>query len=1267
MANVTTPTESTLPVAGGDIIAAPLSGWITNLKNFVEGANIDENNVDYTSFDGIVVKAQTQTLSGAKTFSSAITATAGLITGGVIISDTDSTDDLGSTTKRFANLYVDSIGDTGQDLTIAATTTNLPSGHITDYNSADVTITHAVNTLTIAGGNTVVDSLTSGGNIVSDTDSTDDLGTTSVRWANLYVDDITVTNNVTVGGTLTLTGGLTLNGNVTVGDSASDTLTINSTITSNLLFTDATYDIGASGATRPRDLFLSRNAVMGGTLGVTGATTLSSTLGVTGALTATAGITSGSDIVSDSDSTDDLGTTSVRWANLYVDSIGDTGQALAITAGSNNVNVTAGTLALTGAQTISSTLGVTGLITATGGVSGALTGNVTGNLTGNVTGDVTGDLTGNVTGNLTGDVTGNISGNVTGGTISGTTGTFSGATTVGSAGATADFAVYTDGTSSTAAGFTVDASADEVIVGQLSGGGNTTFKVRNRLNNTVFSVTPDAPSTTVFAPNIATGSAGTLTVKTGSINSDSIRLEAGGTASTWLESRGYLGHSWYVDTTRSMTLDSTGLGVGTDAPQGTVHARVATDKNIRLQVIGAYAGIGALNDASSSYIQMNLEASDLVVGQYSGGNMGLGVTPSAWSGRTAFEIEGASTGYVTSPNGPIAIGSNIYYNGGDKFVGNGYAPLYALSSGNHIWYTSNNNTSGAGAAVTLTQAMTLTSAGLLGISTSSPSTKIHASGASSASALRLDESTSGANSYLGYLDTSGNFGIDVNGGGYLRFAVGGAERARITSAGAIEIPNQNAINELTFTGTDFTNVFSQTTSGMQFGTTGAGSYLALYTANAERARILSDGRIGIGTSSPLLKLHVQDDVTGGAYNQAVGQIVISGASNTNKRLNIGFDTSTDKAFLQSGINGTGYRDLLLNPNGGNLGIGTSSPTGTLQVKAATNSNLRFYDSSGRFVVEAVNDAVSNNTDLVISAEELDLNTNGASALYVDSSQRVGIGTASPTSGYKLDIVDSGNANVYIRTTASSAIGNTLKIEGFQPNGVSAFVSRIEAVNRNSSESLTQIDSITDSVYNSGALVFKTASTGTVAERARLDSSGNLLIGRTGTDQNAEIGLVLSGDGYINHTQNSSSANFGVYNNRVAASTNYLYFKTDGLVRGSIQWTSSSTSYNTTSDYRLKENVVGITDGITRIKSLKPSRFNFIADADRTVDGFVAHEVSDIVPEAISGAKDAVDDEGNPEYQGIDQSKLVPLLTAALQEAITKIETLETKVAALEAA
>ena len=131
--------------------------------------------------------------------------------------------------------------------------------------------------------------------------------------------------------------------------------------------------------------------------------------------------------------------------------------------------------------------------------------------------------------------------------------------------------------------------------------------------------------------------------------------------------------------------------------------------------------------------------------------------------------------------------------------------------------------------------------------------------------------------------------------------------------------------------------------------------------------------------------------------------------------------------------------------------------------------------------------------------------------------------------------------------------------------------------------------------------------------------------------------------------------------------NSVLFKNPNGVVGGISTSASATNYGTTSDYRLKENVVDIADGITRVKQLQPKRFNFIADADTTVDGFLAHEAQTVVPEAVTGTHNEVDDDGNAVMQGIDQSKLVPLLTAALQEAITKIETLETKVAALEAA
>ena len=179
--------------------------------------------------------------------------------------------------------------------------------------------------------------------------------------------------------------------------------------------------------------------------------------------------------------------------------------------------------------------------------------------------------------------------------------------------------------------------------------------------------------------------------------------------------------------------------------------------------------------------------------------------------------------------------------------------------------------------------------------------------------------------------------------------------------------------------------------------------------------------------------------------------------------------------------------------------------------------------------------------------------------------------------------------------------------------------------------------------------------------------------------------------------------------------NFIKFSRGGTTVGEIQCSNSATNYGTSSDYRMKENVADMTGAIDRVKALAPKRFNFIANADTTVDGFLAHEAQTVVPESVTGTKDetrevtnaVLSSDGNliaedvtkakwtagkkatqengktipaiypsdstwsakhtePVMQGIDQAKLVPLLTGALQEAIAKIETLETKVAALEA-
>ena len=139
-------------------------------------------------------------------------------------------------------------------------------------------------------------------------------------------------------------------------------------------------------------------------------------------------------------------------------------------------------------------------------------------------------------------------------------------------------------------------------------------------------------------------------------------------------------------------------------------------------------------------------------------------------------------------------------------------------------------------------------------------------------------------------------------------------------------------------------------------------------------------------------------------------------------------------------------------------------------------------------------------------------------------------------------------------------------------------------------------------------------------------------------------------------------------NRITSSSSgaLLNWNWNGSFIASVQYNGSSIVYNTTSDYRLKENVTALTGAKDRINQLNIYRFNFISNPSQTVDGFLAHEAQAVVPEAITGDRDATFDDGSPKYQQIDQSKFVPLLTAALKEAFAEIAALTARVEALEA-
>jgi hypothetical protein len=163
----------------------------------------------------------------------------------------------------------------------------------------------------------------------------------------------------------------------------------------------------------------------------------------------------------------------------------------------------------------------------------------------------------------------------------------------------------------------------------------------------------------------------------------------------------------------------------------------------------------------------------------------------------------------------------------------------------------------------------------------------------------------------------------------------------------------------------------------------------------------------------------------------------------------------------------------------------------------------------------------------------------------------------------------------------------------------------------------------------------------------------------GTDENLNT-LNVKGNS-VNYVVISSSSRNGGH---------HIYFSNrqsgSNVNTGTIQDNNSNVSYNTSSDYRIKENVVSISDGITRLKQLNPVRHTFKNNSTAgTVDGWIAHELDTVCPYAVNGEKDAVNEDGTPDLQGVDYGRITPLIVAALKEAVAKIETLESKVAALE--
>jgi hypothetical protein len=310
---------------------------------------------------------------------------------------------------------------------------------------------------------------------------------------------------------------------------------------------------------------------------------------------------------------------------------------------------------------------------------------------------------------------------------------------------------------------------------------------------------------------------------------------------------------------------------------------------------------------------------------------------------------------------------------------------------------------------------------------------------------------------------------------------------------------------------------------------------------------------------------------------------------------------------------------------------------TIQIKRSSTSGsapTAGQLAQGELAVNLADEALytkdASNAVVKLNAPSIDdKNTGATKHVTIDASGNVGIGTSSPT-----------NVSNYKAITVNGTTGSFID---FQSNGTTG--GRIQ----------------TDTTYPGMALfaiatqplVFGTNGT----ERARIDSSGNLLVGTTS---------VAGAGGFTIRPNEAAGAPVLELNRANTTSTSFcVNFRNAGTTVGYISYTNTATAYVTSSDYRLKHDIQPMTGALATVAQLKPITYKWNVD-DSQSQGFIAHELQEVVPECVTGEKDAVDADGNPKYQGIDTSFLVATLTAAIQEQQAIITALTARVEALEA-